>query len=146
VAEPGQEAGSPSCPCAPVPYMYRGHHVIGASVVRVPTTCAWGVNFAGRRLDGIWIRVHGIGCMLLRRRIARLSFWYSRTLSGGTELTCRERRGRLNANTNLEEISDWLTKIIVGATLVQLGNLIRHFGTLATAVSSIFGTPSDKTG
>lgn len=49
---------------------------------------------------------------------------------------------RLIANTNLEQVSDWLTKIIVGATLVQLGNLTRRFGELATSVSSIFGNPS----
>jgi hypothetical protein len=49
---------------------------------------------------------------------------------------------RLIANTNLEQVSDWLTKIIVGATLVQLGNLTRRFGELATSVSGIFGAPS----
>jgi len=51
---------------------------------------------------------------------------------------------RLIANTNLEDISDWLTKIIVGATLVQLGSLPRRFGQLATFVSSIFGNPSEQ--
>lgn len=30
---------------------------------------------------------------------------------------------RLQVNTNLEEISDWLTKILVGATLTQLGQV-----------------------
>lgn len=30
---------------------------------------------------------------------------------------------RLRVNTNLEQISDWLTKILVGITLVQLGQL-----------------------
>jgi hypothetical protein len=33
-------------------------------------------------------------------------------------------------NTNLEQISDWLTKIIVGATLVQLVPIIQAFGGL----------------
>jgi hypothetical protein len=36
-----------------------------------------------------------------------------------------ERRYR--ANTNLEQISDWLTKILVGVGLIQLGQL-RHLG------------------
>jgi hypothetical protein len=71
-------------------------------------------------------------------------FGIPRALSGDAELTSDKQRGRLNANTNLEEISDWLTKIIVGATLVQLGSLARHFSTLATSVSSIFGTPSEQ--
>ena len=37
--------------------------------------------------------------------------------------------GRLKTNTNIEQISDWLTKIVVGVTLVQLTQLpgfIRH--------------------
>jgi hypothetical protein len=54
------------------------------------------------------------------------------------------QRQRLIANTNLEDISDWLTKIIVGATLVQLGSLPRRFGQLATFASSIFGNPSEQ--
>jgi hypothetical protein len=43
-------------------------------------------------------------------------------------------------NTNLEQISDWLTKILVGATLVQLGNVsgwaARLFRTLAEALDA----------
>ena len=54
------------------------------------------------------------------------------------------QRQRLIANTNLEDISDWLTKIIVGATLVQLGSLPRRFGQLTTFASSIFGSPSEQ--
>lgn len=34
---------------------------------------------------------------------------------------------RLHVNTNLEEISDWLTKIIVGLGLVQIGSIPGHF-------------------
>ena len=51
-------------------------------------------------------------------------------------------QGRLATNTNLEQVSDWLTKIIVGATLVQLGSLTRRLGELAKYVSTIFGAPS----
>ncbi|HEV2259651.1 MAG TPA: hypothetical protein VGS06_41605 [Streptosporangiaceae bacterium] len=51
---------------------------------------------------------------------------------------------RLIANTNLEDVSDWLTKIIIGATLVQLGSIPRRFGQLVTFASSIFGNPSGQ--
>lgn len=44
-------------------------------------------------------------------------------------------------NTNLEQISDWLTKAIVGATLVQLKPLGEGFNHLATAIGSQLGTP-----
>src|SRR5262249_8486891 len=69
-------------------------------------------------------------------------FGIPRALSADAEIRSREQDRRLIANTNLEQVSDWLTKIIVGATLVQLGNLARSFSELATSVSSIFGSPS----
>jgi hypothetical protein len=68
-------------------------------------------------------------------------FGIPRALTGDAESGSSQQQ-RLIANTNLEQVSDWLTKIIVGATLVQLGNLTRRFGELATSVSGIFGTPS----
>jgi hypothetical protein len=43
-------------------------------------------------------------------------------------------------NTNLEQISDWLTKIIVGATLVQLGPLAHGIGQLSVFVGHSLGT------
>jgi hypothetical protein len=49
----------------------------------------------------------------------------------------------VGANTNLEQISDWLTKIIVGVTLVQLGTVksgaTALFGAMAPALG---GEPS----
>jgi hypothetical protein len=44
----------------------------------------------------------------------------------------------IRANTNLEQISDWLTKILIGATLVQLGKVpgaaARLFDAMAPAL------------
>jgi hypothetical protein len=37
-------------------------------------------------------------------------------------------------NSNLEQISDWLTKIIVGATLVQLNDIVRAIGGVASFI------------
>jgi hypothetical protein len=45
-------------------------------------------------------------------------------------------------NTNLEQISDWLTKIIIGATLVQLGTLVDRIGWLAERIGSELQTPA----
>jgi hypothetical protein len=47
----------------------------------------------------------------------------------------------LAPNTNLEQISDWLTKIIVGATLVQLRPLADDINSLALAVGAQLATP-----
>jgi len=71
-------------------------------------------------------------------------FGIPRALSSDTGSGSSEASSRLVANTNLEQVSDWLTKIIVGATLVQLGSLTRRFAELATSVSSIFGSPSTQ--
>jgi hypothetical protein len=46
---------------------------------------------------------------------------------------------RFRANTNLEDISDWLTKILVGIGLIQLGQLSEPLGRLVTAVAADIG-------
>lgn len=45
------------------------------------------------------------------------------------------------ANTNLEQISDWLTKIIVGVTLIEIAKIPGKFMNLSDYVASAFGTP-----
>jgi hypothetical protein len=57
--------------------------------------------------------------------------------AGGTD---EAATGRYGVNTNLEQISDWLTKILVGVGLVQLGALLRGGSRLVAAVSVAFGT------
>ena len=42
---------------------------------------------------------------------------------------------RQQVNTNLEQISDWLTKIIVGLGLIQLGNIPTYLNTLSGFVA-----------
>ena len=37
-------------------------------------------------------------------------------------------------NTNLEQVSDWLTKIIIGATLVQIDDIARAIGGLSSSI------------
>jgi hypothetical protein len=44
------------------------------------------------------------------------------------------------ANTNLTEISDWLTKIIVGVSLIQLGSIREQLAVLVNAIAPGFGT------
>lgn len=48
-------------------------------------------------------------------------------------------------NTNLEQISDWLTKILVGVGLTQMPEIIGFFKAIATEAGPAFGdTPSGK--
>jgi len=47
-------------------------------------------------------------------------------------------------NTNLEEVSDWLTKIIVGLTLTQLGRIPSAAAHLFTVLGAALGTPPES--
>jgi len=42
-------------------------------------------------------------------------------------------------NTNLEQISDWLTKILVGVGLIQLGQVGHAISTLGTGIEGVLG-------
>jgi hypothetical protein len=50
-----------------------------------------------------------------------------------------EKPRRFNPNTNLEEISDWLTKIIVGLSLIQLGLLLDRLKEFAEFMKPALG-------
>ena len=50
-----------------------------------------------------------------------------------------ERLSDYSANTNLEQISDWLTKILVGISLVQFNSLVGHFQATATTLAPMLG-------
>jgi hypothetical protein len=54
-----------------------------------------------------------------------------------------QRIPTIGANTNLEQISDWLTKIIVGVTLTQLATIKRGAAALFAAIGPALG---DNTG
>jgi hypothetical protein len=51
-----------------------------------------------------------------------------------TELTS-EREATTRPNTNLEDISDWLTKILVGVGLIELASIGEALGRLSSAVA-----------
>ena len=47
--------------------------------------------------------------------------------------------GRLSSNTNLDQVSDWLTKILVGLGLVQIGRVGSGLNDVAEAVAPGLG-------
>ena len=49
------------------------------------------------------------------------------------------------ANTNLEQISDWLTKIIIGVGLVQAGKIIEMVKGVAKDLGPLFAIPANTT-
>jgi hypothetical protein len=48
-------------------------------------------------------------------------------------------------NTNLEEVSDWITKIIVGLTLVKFNTIIRWINQSAYSIQNVFTEGCDST-
>jgi hypothetical protein len=64
-------------------------------------------------------------------------FGIPRALVGADET--EGRNAALRPNTNLEQVSDWLTKILIGAGLVQLGALARSLGDLSEQLRPALG-------
>jgi hypothetical protein len=52
--------------------------------------------------------------------------------------------GQFTPSTNLSEISDWLTKLLLGAGLVQLGSLGRPAGALLQAIARGISPPAGE--
>lgn len=68
----------------------------------------------------------------------------SRTVAEASEQSSNPTIATIRPNTNLEEVSDWLTKIIVAVTLVQLGKIPSAAEKLFVTVGdALGGRPSD---
>jgi hypothetical protein len=63
-------------------------------------------------------------------------FGIPRTVQGSAP---SERVTRFQGNTNLEQVSDWLTKIIVGVGLVQIGHIVPALSKLAESMKAPLG-------
>jgi len=63
-------------------------------------------------------------------------FGIPRTVQGSAR---SERVTQYQGNTNLEQVSDWLTKIIVGVGLVQIGHIVPALSKLAESMKAPLG-------
>jgi hypothetical protein len=63
--------------------------------------------------------------------------------AAGDSETAQDTRARSSyaVNTNLEQISDWLTKIMVGVGLTQVGAIQTHFNALSSDFGKAFAVP-----
>jgi hypothetical protein len=75
-------------------------------------------------------------CSFLAGGLVGLLFGIPRSALGSAGTT---PTGRYQANSNLVEVSDWLTKIIVGVGLVQIGRLEPALSRLAANLKSPLG-------
>lgn len=63
-------------------------------------------------------------------------FGVPRTVQGSAR---SKRDTQFQGNTNLEQVSDWLTKIIVGIGLVQIGHIVPALSKLADSMKAPLG-------
>lgn len=101
---------------------------------------------SGGGLAGLGVGFMLAGAASLSGGLFGFLFGIPRLLAGASldEEQGGSRSGiRYGANTNLEQVSDWLTKLLLGAGLTQLGNLGRSFGQLVQSIApGLSGSPS----
>jgi hypothetical protein len=103
-----------------------GVAVIGVYVVQVP---------AGMRLAVFGTAVAVAGAAGLIGGMAGFLFGIPHTVQG----TAASAGTQYQGNTNLEQVSDWLTKIIVGVGLVQIGRLLPALAKLGKNLKAPLG-------
>ena len=101
-------------------------------------------NTLGLALAGVAWGPYWSGAVLWGMALASVSFVigflfgvpkFDKPAAGGSDA----QRGGLSVNTNLERVSDWLTNIIVGLTLVNLGKIGTYGGQLAEQMVKVSG-------
>lgn len=90
-------------------------------------------------LKGFGVAICLAGAMSLVGGLLGFLFGIPRVLQRGGPENAADDMSAVSSNTNLERISDWLTAIIIGATLVQFQEIAAAFKSLATEVSNGFG-------
>jgi hypothetical protein len=81
---------------------------------------------------------------LLVGALAGFLFGVPRWAASGGEPGRTAGRGEFIPNTNLEQVSDWLTKILVGVGLTQFRAIGSAFGRLLTELKPGFGNGDDS--
>jgi hypothetical protein len=110
-------------PCACV----FGVLVILIYSIQLPSGVRWGAFCVGVVIGSAAFVIGGIVGFLFG--IPR-TLWSSTPSTGATQY---------QGNTNLEQVSDWLTKIIVGVSLVEIGRIIPAMAKLAAILKAPLG-------
>lgn len=97
--------------------------------------------------DGLAIATFGLLLALSALVVGALAgflFGIPRALQQRDNATTSDTTGRYDVNTNLEQISDWLTKILVGVGLVQLTQVPQGFGQLSITLAPGLGSTTSS--
>jgi hypothetical protein len=114
---------------------------IGALIVMVYALAAFSTQPLDALTLGSYLARASVGLLVAGASlgiggILGFLFGIPRTLQGTAE---NRADTEIQANTNLEQISDWLTKILVGVGLTQLAEVPALVGKLATSVGGALG-------
>jgi hypothetical protein len=111
----------------------------------IPCICVFGVFiiliYAIQLPSGVRWGAFGVGVVIgssafLIGGLVGFLFGIPRTVQSSTRSTGATQ---YQANTNLEQVSDWLTKIIVGISLVEIGRIIPALAKLAEILKAPLG-------
>ena len=111
----------------------------------IPCICVFGVSlillYAIQLPSGVRWGVFGVGVVIgssafLIGGLVGFLFGIPRTVQSSNPSTGATQ---YQGNTNLEQVSDWLTKIIVGVSLVEIGRIIPALTKLAEILKAPLG-------
>ncbi|MGD0794708.1 MAG: hypothetical protein ABR958_03830 [Dehalococcoidales bacterium] len=94
---------------------------------------------AGQFFTVVGVSITIAGAALLAGGLLGFLFGIPKTLQSGNETTDSSKGTTYRANTNLEQISDWLTKILVGVSLTQLTSIPKALKTYGEFVTPGLG-------
>lgn len=110
--------------------------VAGALLIAVYCVDNWKLSPTALGVGLMWATAMGASGGLLG-----LLFGIPRAMRSRSEAD----RNRYRENTNLEEVSDWLTKVLVGASLTQIGGILDRLAQVGEFLSPALARESDKT-
>jgi hypothetical protein len=120
-------------------------------ILLVASFCTQIINWKISTAENLFNYLNTLGSLLLVAGASFCSggltgflFGVPRMLQNGNLLADSEQKRVITQNDNLVQISDWLTKIIVGVGLTQLYNIPTYIKHIGTQLSYTFGTDINK--
>jgi hypothetical protein len=101
-------------------------------------TVSWAAVLAGLLLSGAAL-LAGVLLGFVFGIPRQLQLAESKVVATDEASSSQRARVRYQGNTNLEQISDWLTKILVGVGLTQIGQVPTIYGQIATFFGPAIG-------
>jgi hypothetical protein len=128
---------------------------LAAASVGVVAIVLFAVQFDGRQIASVIAMALALaGASWIAGALLGFLFGIPRSVVAHASIAPRDDAGPTatpepryyRPNTNLEEISDWLTKIIVGIGLVQIGRATSALGRFANSIGPALGDGPDSPG